>query len=93
MTASLSKECIFVGYGNEEFGYSLWDPVARKIIISRDVVFVKGQNTKDIQRGDKPDNPREYPANFVPVPPPLEHNDKQDESNDTDDLANDPIIN
>ncbi|CAL8081534.1 unnamed protein product [Prunus armeniaca] len=34
-----SKECIFVGYGNEEFGYRLWDPVAREIIRSRDAVF------------------------------------------------------
>ncbi|CAL9011600.1 unnamed protein product [Prunus brigantina] len=60
-----SKECIFVGYGNEEFGY----------------------------RGDKPDNPREYPSNLDPVPPPLEHNDGRDESNDIDDPASDPIIN
>ncbi|KAI5335775.1 hypothetical protein L3X38_025909 [Prunus dulcis] len=34
-----SKECIFMGYGNEEFGYRLWDPVARKIIRSIGVVF------------------------------------------------------
>ncbi|CAL9003904.1 unnamed protein product [Prunus brigantina] len=60
-----SKECIFVGYANEEFGY----------------------------RGDKPNNPREYPANLDPVPPLLEHNDGRDESNDTDDPASDPIIN
>lgn len=24
---SKSKEYIFLGYGNEEFGYMLWDPV------------------------------------------------------------------
>ncbi|CAL8167682.1 unnamed protein product [Prunus armeniaca] len=88
-----SKECIFVGYGNEEFGYRLWDPIARKIIRSRDVVFFEDQNIEDIRRGDKPDNPREYPANLDPVPSPLEHNDERDESNDTDDLASDPIIN
>ncbi|CAL2239533.1 unnamed protein product [Prunus armeniaca] len=34
-----SKECIFLGYGNEEFSYRLWDPIARKFIRSRDVVF------------------------------------------------------
>ncbi|KAI5338059.1 hypothetical protein L3X38_017330 [Prunus dulcis] len=43
-----SKECIFMGYGNEEFGYRLWDPVARKIIRSRDVVFFEDQNIEDI---------------------------------------------
>ncbi|CAL9017851.1 unnamed protein product [Prunus brigantina] len=88
-----SKECIFVGYGNEEFGYRLWDPITRKIIRSRDVVFFEDQNIEDIRRGDKPDSPREYPANLDPVPPPLEHNDERDESNDTDDPASDPIIN
>ncbi|KAI5315215.1 hypothetical protein L3X38_044391 [Prunus dulcis] len=88
-----SKECIFVGYGNEEFGYRLWDPVARKILRSRDVVFFEDQNIEDIRRGDKPNNPREYPVNLDPVPSPLEHNDGQDEFNDTDDPASDPIIN
>ncbi|CAL9016331.1 unnamed protein product [Prunus brigantina] len=34
-----SKECIFVGYGNEEFGYRLWDPVARKIIRTSDPII------------------------------------------------------
>ncbi|KAI5339317.1 hypothetical protein L3X38_018589 [Prunus dulcis] len=53
-----TKECIFVGYGNEEFRYRLWDPV----------------------------------ANLDPVPPPLEHNDGRDGSNDTDDPASNPII-
>ena len=26
-----AKECIFLGYGHEEFGYVLYDPVAKKI--------------------------------------------------------------
>ena len=38
-----AKECIFLGYGHEEFGYRLWDPVARKLIRSRDVVFLEDQ--------------------------------------------------
>ena len=36
-----TKECIFLGYGHEEFGYWLWDPVARKLIRSQDVVFLE----------------------------------------------------
>ncbi|BBG96644.1 hypothetical protein Prudu_005502 [Prunus dulcis] len=79
---SKSKECIFMGYGNEEFGYRLWDPIARKIIRSRDVVFFEDQNIEDIRR-----------ANLDLVPPPLEHNDGRDESNDTNDPGSDPIIN
>ena len=34
-----SVKCIFVGYSNETKGYRLFDPVAKKLIISRDVVF------------------------------------------------------
>lgn len=34
-----SKKCIFVGYGKHVKGYRLWDPVSRKIILSRDVHF------------------------------------------------------
>lgn len=47
---SKSKECIFLGYGNEEFWYMLWDHVEKKIISSRDVVFFEDQNTEDIQK-------------------------------------------
>ena len=28
------KQCIFMGYGHEEFGYRLWEPVNKKIIQS-----------------------------------------------------------
>lgn len=34
-----SKCCIFVGYGKDEYGFWLWELVAKKIIRSRDVVF------------------------------------------------------
>ncbi|MCI47137.1 retrovirus-related pol polyprotein from transposon tnt 1-94, partial [Trifolium medium] len=51
---SKSKECIFLGYGNEEFEYRLWDPVEKKIIRSRDVVFFEDQNIEDIHKGVKP---------------------------------------
>ncbi|KAK2997449.1 hypothetical protein RJ639_025454 [Escallonia herrerae] len=34
-----SKECIFLGYEEGVKGYRLWDPVAKKKVISRDVVF------------------------------------------------------
>ena len=35
-----SRKCIFLGYGiSGEMGFHLWDPEARKIIRSHDVVF------------------------------------------------------
>lgn len=34
-----SKQCIFLGYGHEDFGYIFYDPVEKKLVRSRDVVF------------------------------------------------------
>ena len=36
---SKSKMCYFVGYGDFEIGYRLWDDQNRKIVRSKDVVF------------------------------------------------------
>lgn len=36
-----SKQCIFLGYGYDEFSYRLWDPVEKKLVRSRDVYFLK----------------------------------------------------
>ena len=40
---------IFLGYANGLKGYHLWDPTAHKIVINRDVIFVKDQ----LQRKDE----------------------------------------
>ena len=34
-----SKKSFFVGYGNSEFGYHLWDDQNQKIVKSKDVIF------------------------------------------------------
>jgi len=34
-----SEKCIFVGYGDRRMGYKLYNPITRKVIISRDVIF------------------------------------------------------
>lgn len=34
-----SKHCFFVGYGDAEFGYRLWDDQNQKVIRSKDVIF------------------------------------------------------
>jgi hypothetical protein len=34
-----SKKCVFVGYSKGVKGFKLWDPVSKKMILSRDVVF------------------------------------------------------
>lgn len=36
---SKATPVIFVGYGDEEFGYRFYDPEKKKIVRSRDVIF------------------------------------------------------
>ena len=41
-----SKKCIFLSYEKGVKGYKLWDPVAQKVMISRDVIFDEKSMTK-----------------------------------------------
>jgi len=34
-----SKKCIFLGYKKSVKGYKFWDPVDKKVVISRDAIF------------------------------------------------------
>jgi hypothetical protein len=45
---SKTRQCIFLGYRGYQFGYKLFDPIARKVVRSRDVVFVEDQTIEDI---------------------------------------------
>ena len=36
-----SRPCIFLDYGDEEFGYQLWDLAEKKVIRSRDIIFME----------------------------------------------------
>ncbi|KAI9198572.1 hypothetical protein LWI28_018376 [Acer negundo] len=58
-----SVKCTLVGYGEDEFGYKLWDDQNRKMIRSRDVVFNEKVMYKD--RNTKTSEQRE-PDYFVP---------------------------
>jgi hypothetical protein len=37
------NKCIFVGYFEDKKAYKMYDPIARKIIINRDVQFVENE--------------------------------------------------
>ena len=47
-----TRQCIFLGFGDEQFGYKLWDPVDKKVVRSRDVIFYEDQTIEDIKRAD-----------------------------------------
>lgn len=42
-----SKKCTFIGYGEDEFGYRIWDDENKKVIRSRDVIFKEMVMYKD----------------------------------------------
>ncbi|KAL4337997.1 hypothetical protein AHAS_Ahas12G0166100 [Arachis hypogaea] len=42
-----SKKCIFLGYADGVKGYRLWDPTARKVVVSRDVIFAEDELQKE----------------------------------------------
>jgi hypothetical protein len=50
---SKSKQCIFVGYGEEARGYRLYDPIKKRICLSRDVLFNENASGTDIELGEK----------------------------------------
>ena len=69
-----AKECIFLGYGHEEFGYRLWDLVARKLIRSRDM-FLEDQIIGDAEKSDEPQSSPEIPIIPTSVSPLVIDND------------------
>ncbi|WJX48823.1 hypothetical protein P8452_35337 [Trifolium repens] len=50
-----SKKCVFVRYGLDGFGYRFFDPVKRKLIRSRDVVFMEDYTIEDIDKVENKD--------------------------------------
>ena len=58
--------CIFIGYGDEEYGYRLWDPKEKKVIRSRDVVFDENQTIEEIEKPIMSSNSKISAQDFVP---------------------------
>ena len=42
--------CIYIRYGDEEFGYKLWDLEKQKIVRSKDVVFHEHETIEDMEK-------------------------------------------
>ncbi|RDX71970.1 hypothetical protein CR513_48611, partial [Mucuna pruriens] len=48
-----TRQYIFIGYGHDEYGYRMYDPVKKKLVRSRDVQFMEDQTIKDIDKVKK----------------------------------------
>lgn len=57
--------CWLVGYGEETKGWRLWDPVTRKIILSRDVIFEEGLLISDFKVDSNSHAPKLSQYNLV----------------------------
>jgi len=75
-----SVKCTLVGYGEDEFGYKLWDDQNRKMIRSRDAVFnekvmYKDRNTEKSEQRE----PDYFEPEYVSSGRIVEHGSQKDE--------------
>ncbi|KAG6779810.1 hypothetical protein POTOM_016210 [Populus tomentosa] len=49
---SKTKQCIFLGSEDDEFGYRLWDPKEKKIVRSRDLPLMPANHGGDLKNDD-----------------------------------------
>ncbi|KAI4338352.1 hypothetical protein L6164_016691 [Bauhinia variegata] len=48
-----TRQCVFIGYGHDDFGHRFYDPVEKKLVRSRDAIFMEDQSIKDIDKAEK----------------------------------------
>ncbi|KAE8729765.1 hypothetical protein F3Y22_tig00003398pilonHSYRG00147 [Hibiscus syriacus] len=77
-----TKECIYLRSPKDEFGYQIWDPVNKKVVCSRDVVFFEHQTIEDIKNSERPR--LRSNKNTEPTPVQLKDNNTQEKNDDED---------
>jgi hypothetical protein len=81
-----TRQCIFIGHELDEFGYNLVDPILRKVVRSRDVVFVEDQTIEDIVKSKEQVPQQESIIDLDPIPtapaPQQAKSDVADEAHD-----------
>ncbi|RDX95283.1 hypothetical protein CR513_22221, partial [Mucuna pruriens] len=45
-----TRQCIFIGYGHNEYGYRMYDPVEKELVKSHDVQFMEDQTIENINK-------------------------------------------
>ena len=70
-----TKECIFLDYSHDSFGYRLWDPLKKRVFRSRDVIFYEDQNVRDLQKESRSDDSIEEGEDIDLVVPQIPHGD------------------
>ncbi|KAL9254956.1 Retrovirus-related Pol polyprotein from transposon TNT 1-94-like protein [Drosera capensis] len=48
-----TRQCIFLGYAQDELGYQLYDPIEKTVVRSHNVVFMEDQTIDDIDKLEK----------------------------------------
>ncbi|KAI4353150.1 hypothetical protein L6164_002120 [Bauhinia variegata] len=48
-----TRQCVFIGYGHHDFGHRFYDPIEKKLVRSRDVIFMEVQSIEDIDKVEK----------------------------------------
>ena len=66
-----SRQCIFISYGENEFGYRFYDPLEKKLVKSCDVKFMEDQTIEDIDKVKYTPKEDNGVADFEPVEPPI----------------------
>ena len=79
---SKSTPCIFIGYGDAEFGYKLWDPKEKKMIRSQEVVFHENENLVDFEKTEKPNAIVEGVHDLTPTSSSLDNATNREELQD-----------
>ncbi|RDY02032.1 hypothetical protein CR513_14564, partial [Mucuna pruriens] len=51
-----TRQCIFIGFGHDEYSYRMYDHVEKKIVRSRDVQFIEDQTIEDIVQNSEQHN-------------------------------------
>ena len=81
----------FLAMGHEEFGYRLYDPVDKKVVRSRDVVFLEDQTIEVIDKLESAESSTDDLVDLDPLDPSIVHDINEEVQIPHDDAAEDDV--